>query len=181
MAAHFSLDAEKHLVSVHFDSNVSVRDVMEYLERLKANPQFEPTYDELVDLTDVTNTEVDFESAMMLAHSVDPFSWKARRAFVAPIASVFGVVRMYELARGEDGSIAAFHTMVEARTWLDRGIAHAAMIERCPYCVVGENFRPLSQESAGWFVCVSCNHRAAPEKSNFRCFCLNCKKLPRPV
>jgi hypothetical protein len=51
MSAHFSLDAEKHLVSVRFDSEVTVQDVIQYLEGLKANSFFELTYDELVDLT----------------------------------------------------------------------------------------------------------------------------------
>jgi hypothetical protein len=121
MPAHFSLDAEKHLVSVRFGSEVTVQDVIQYLQSLKADPLFEPTYNELVDLTDVKTSEVDFQSAMMLAHSLDPFSSKARRAFAAPRPAIFGIVRMYELARGEDGSIAAFHAMGEAKLWLDPG------------------------------------------------------------
>jgi hypothetical protein len=121
MPAHFALDPEKRLVSVKFDSHVTVPDVLQYLENLKADLRFDPSFDELVDLTEVTNTDVDFQSAMMIANSVDPFSWTARRAFVAPRPGIFGIVRMYESARGEDGSIAAFHTMEEAKRWLDYG------------------------------------------------------------
>jgi hypothetical protein len=181
MSAHFYLDAEKHLVKVRFDSEVTVQDVLQYLESLKSNPLFDPNFDELVDLTDVTSSEVDFQSAMRLAHSADPFSWKARRAFVAARPAIFGIVRMYELARGEDGSIAAFHTIGEAIHWLDRSHSRNAKAERCPYCIVGDDFRRMIPESAGWFICVKCCHRVAPEKPQFKCFCLNCEKLTRVV
>ena len=56
MSAHFNLDAEKHLVSVRFGSEVTLQDVISYLESLKSNPLFDPTFDELVDLTDVTSS-----------------------------------------------------------------------------------------------------------------------------
>jgi hypothetical protein len=71
---------------VRFDNEVTVRDVVQYLESLKANPAFEPDFFELVDLTQVMSSEVDFQAAMMWAHEVDPFSREARRAFVAPRA-----------------------------------------------------------------------------------------------
>jgi hypothetical protein len=86
---------------------------------LKANPAFEPDFFELVDLTQVMSSEVDFQAAMMLAHEEDPFSRKARRAFVAPRAVTSRTIRMYQMARGDQGSIAVFPTMDEAKHWLD--------------------------------------------------------------
>jgi hypothetical protein len=117
--AHFNVDSKRRLVTVRFDSEVTVQDVVQYLESLKANPAFEPDFFELVDLTQVMSSEVDFQAAMMLAHEADPFSRKARRAFVAPRAATFRTVRMYQMARGDEGSIAVFPTMDEAKHWLD--------------------------------------------------------------
>jgi hypothetical protein len=117
--AHFNVDSERGLVTGRFDSEVTVQDIVQYLESLKANPAFEPDFSELVDLTQVMSSEVDFQAAMMLAHDVDPFSRKARRAFVAPRAATFGTVRMYQMARGDEGSIAVFRTMDEAKHWLN--------------------------------------------------------------
>jgi hypothetical protein len=91
--AQFNVDAERRLVTVRFDSEVTVQDVVQYLASLKANPAFDPDFSELVDLLQVMSSEVDFQAAMMLAHEVDPFSQKARRAFVAPRAATFGTVR----------------------------------------------------------------------------------------
>ena len=36
--AHFNIDSERRLVTVRFDNEVTVRDVVQYLESLKANP-----------------------------------------------------------------------------------------------------------------------------------------------
>ena len=117
--AHFNVDSERRLVTVRFDSEVTLQDVVQYLESLKANPAFDPGFSELVDLTQVMSSEVDFQAAMMLSHEVDPFSRKARRAFVAPRVATFRTVRMYQMARGDDGSIAVFRTMDEAKHWLN--------------------------------------------------------------
>jgi hypothetical protein len=56
---------------------------------------------------------------MMLPREVDPFSRKGRRAFVAPRAATFRTIRMYQVARGDDRSIAVCRTMDEAKRWLN--------------------------------------------------------------
>jgi hypothetical protein len=61
------------------------------------------------------SSEVDFQADLMLAHEVDPFSREARRAFVAPRAATFRTIRMYQMARDDDSSIAVFRTMAEAK------------------------------------------------------------------
>jgi hypothetical protein len=122
--AHFRVESERRLVTVRFDSEVTVQDVVQYLESLKANPAFEPDFFELVDLTQIMSSEVDFQAPMMLAREVDPFSREARRAFVAPRAVTSRTIHMYQMARGDDGSIAVFRTMDEAKHWL--GIKRSA-------------------------------------------------------
>ncbi|MGA7926223.1 MAG: hypothetical protein WCA20_09515 [Candidatus Sulfotelmatobacter sp.] len=107
-------------MTVRFDNEVTVQDVVQYLESLKVDPAFDPDFSELVDLTQVMSSQVDFRAAMMLADEVDPFSRKARRAFAAPRAATFGTVRMYQVVRVDDGSIAVVRTMMhEAKHCLD--------------------------------------------------------------
>ena len=55
----------------------------------------------------------------------------------------------------------------------------AEQIVRCPYCVLGNEFRPMVQRSQGWFICLSCGHTAMPEKPDFKCFCKKCGELNR--
>jgi hypothetical protein len=125
MPARFHVDAERRLVTVKFDRHVGVPEVLEYLEQLKADPAFDPEFAELVDLTQVVNTEVDFQAAMTIARDKDPFSRKAMRAFVAPTTETLESVRRYDMARGNDGSISVFRTVEEARRWLGLGKAVA--------------------------------------------------------
>ncbi len=52
----------------------------------------------------------------------------------------------------------------------------AEEIVRCPYCVLGDQFRPMLQWPA-WFICLSCGHAANPEKPEFKCFRQKCGGL----
>jgi hypothetical protein len=51
------------LVTVRFGNEVTVQDVVKYFESLKTSLAFEPDFSELVDLTQVMSSEVDFQAA----------------------------------------------------------------------------------------------------------------------
>ena len=46
-----------------------------------------------------------------------------------------------------------------------------AEIVRCPYCVLGNEFRPMVVEPGGWFFCDKCRHTVMPGNIEFRCRC----------
>jgi len=119
MAVVFTIDPRIRLVSVKFEGNVEPKDVVGYLESLKADPLFEPGFSELVDLTEVLTSAIDFEAAMVLAHHVDPFSPTAKRAFVVSQPAIFGAIRMYQMAREDDTNIVILPSIEEARRWLE--------------------------------------------------------------
>ena len=57
-------------------------------------------------------------------------------------------------------------------------------IVRCPYCVLGSEFRPMFLQttfhrSKKSFICVSCGHKAAPEDPYSKCPCARCHNLNR--
>ena len=52
-------------------------------------------------------------------------------------------------------------------------------IVRCPYCVLGDHFRPMLPRPEGWSICLKCGHFANPEKPEFKCFCQKCGELNR--
>jgi hypothetical protein len=57
-----------------------------------------------------------------------------------------------------------------------------ADITRCPYCVQGDNFRPMKPRSEGrWFMCEACDHTVMPDKAKFECECQKCEELSRPL
>jgi hypothetical protein len=49
---------------------------------------------------------------------------------------------------------------------------------RCPYCILGDQLRPMLQRPA-WFVCEQCGHTVIPEDSDFKCSCRKCLELNR--
>jgi hypothetical protein len=54
----------------------------------------------------------------------------------------------------------------------------AEQIEVCPYCMLGDQNRPMLQRP-GWFICEQCGHVAIPEDPDFRCSCSNCSRVKR--
>jgi len=55
----------------------------------------------------------------------------------------------------------------------------AEKIIRCPYCVLGDDFRRMLSKTGGWFVCQKCGHTVMTEKPDFKCFCRKCGELKR--
>jgi len=52
-------------------------------------------------------------------------------------------------------------------------------IMRCPYCILGDNFRPMLPRPEGWFICQKCGHTSMPNDPTFKCFCKKCGELNR--
>src|SRR5215470_5804335 len=48
---------------------------------------------------------------------------------------------------------------------------------RCPYCVSGEDFRPLIATTDGRFYCVQCGHTASPHELTYVCSCAHCVRV----
>jgi DNA-directed RNA polymerase subunit RPC12/RpoP len=50
---------------------------------------------------------------------------------------------------------------------------------RCPYCVLGYEFRSMLPKPEGFFICLKCGHTVKPGDPDFRCFCQKCGELRR--
>jgi hypothetical protein len=50
---------------------------------------------------------------------------------------------------------------------------------RCPYCVLGTEFRPMIARIDGTFVCSRCGHTAHPKDRYYQCGCSRCIELQR--
>jgi hypothetical protein len=48
---------------------------------------------------------------------------------------------------------------------------------RCPYCIVGIEFRPMIAYKDGRFVCRDCAHTMRPGVREHRCTCRPCLRL----
>jgi len=50
-------------------------------------------------------------------------------------------------------------------------------IVRCPYCVLGNEFRPMIRHIDGRFICNKCGHITRPDDASFLCSCAKCADL----
>jgi len=48
------------------------------------------------------------------------------------------------------------------------------LVIRCPYCLVGIEFRPMIAYKDGRFVCRDCAHAVRPGVPEYRCACRPC-------
>jgi hypothetical protein len=107
-----------------FSGDVSDADFLEHLRSLYADPRFDTSMPELVDLREVTS--VSLSPDMISSSARSPLhSPYARRAVVAPTDVLFGLARMYESYRGGlgEGQFRVFRTLLPALKWV--GLAHA--------------------------------------------------------
>ena len=96
-------------------------DVRSHQDRLLVDPDFDVSYDQLIDTIPATRFDISAEEARILAERriVSP---ESRRAFVAIRPHIFGLGRMME-AYHEDLGYAdchVFNSMDEALKWLER-------------------------------------------------------------
>lgn len=52
-------------------------------------------------------------------------------------------------------------------------------VVRCPYCVLGDDFRLMLPKLEGWFICPKCGHTVMPGNPAYRCLCQKCEELNR--
>lgn len=50
-------------------------------------------------------------------------------------------------------------------------------VVRCPYCVLGDEFRPMVAHPDGSFVCTKCGHVVRPDDLTRICPCRKCLDL----
>jgi hypothetical protein len=94
-------------------------DVLAHREKLFNDPGYDPSFSQLLDLSPVTQLEIEPEQVRRLAHTM-VFSPDSRRAIVASNDVTFGSARMYGIlceCAGETG-VRVFRDRDEALNWV---------------------------------------------------------------
>ncbi len=113
----YVIDSLSKLVRVKFGKKLAFDDIGRYAKLLQSNPQFRPSYSEIVDLTDVEELDLDAEEFLKLADKVDPFSPQAKRAFVVRTSVQNHAARMHKILRTQR-NIEIFQTDEGAERWI---------------------------------------------------------------
>lgn len=120
MAADYSLDVQAGIVFTIFADTLTRDDMVELSARLRADPDFDPRFSELLDVTELKSANVTYADFNELSLNLDPFSRTSKRAFVAVTGTTpYGLCRMYQAIGADTGrDIQVFGTVGEARRWL---------------------------------------------------------------
>jgi hypothetical protein len=113
----FTVDAQKRLVTVHIVQKVTAADFERLGRDLGRHPDFKDDFSELADLTEMDDIDLQAEEMLKLADRVDPFSGRARRAFVVRTRSQRYLARMHKTLHS--ANIQIFESIDEALRWLD--------------------------------------------------------------
>jgi hypothetical protein len=119
MPAFYKIDKDRRLVISSATGAFNKEDALGHQNRLRADPDFDPTYSQLMDFTHVTQILLTAVDVQQLALS-NIFSKESRRAFLVANDLAFGLARMFEILRenaGEHG-IRIFRNLEEALDWV---------------------------------------------------------------
>jgi hypothetical protein len=118
LPAEYQIDVERKLVTSRAWGALTDDDVREHYQTLRADPLFDPTYRQLVDMSGITKDLVD-PSTKQHASQNQIFLPGVRRAWVASQDYTFGMARMYAVAAESQGqNIGVFRARSDAEEWL---------------------------------------------------------------
>jgi hypothetical protein len=118
MPAFYKIDKERRLVLSSGSGILNLDEALSHFERLLADPEFDPTYSQLMDFSQVERfdfTAVDVQQ--MALRKI--FSKESRRAILVPNDLAFGLARMYEILRenGGEHGVRVFRNLEAALEW----------------------------------------------------------------
>ena len=119
MSAFYKIEKERRLVMTSGSGVLTREDILGHQERLLNDPDFDPTFSQLIDFTQLTNTDItpaDVQTAALR----NIFSPSSRRALLVKNDFQYGLARMFEIHRdlaGETG-IRVFRVLDEALDWV---------------------------------------------------------------
>lgn len=119
MPAFYKIDKERRLVLTTGSGVYTLADAVSHMDKLSKDPDFDPSFSQIVDFTQVTRIELSADEIRRLAQRTI-FSPHSRRAFIAADEVAFGVGRMFEILRGLEGDkgIRIFRSLEETLDWV---------------------------------------------------------------
>ena len=118
MPASYLIDREKRVVFSRGWGVVSDGDLYDHQQRLRNDPEFDPTFRQVMDFTETTTVSVSVAAIHQLA-SVRVFRPGTPRAIVVPATATYGLARMFQmLVEPEGETIEVFRELAPARNWL---------------------------------------------------------------
>jgi hypothetical protein len=120
MPLNYVIDTQRRLVTSTASGIVTYSDLTAHQNQLKNDPEFDPTFDQLVDGIGVTKLELTTDNVRAIARQ-RLFAAGSRQAFATSSEFAFGMARMFELYRDSAGTgrlVKVFNGLEAAQEWL---------------------------------------------------------------
>jgi hypothetical protein len=112
------IDPARRLVITRVWGAATEEEIFEHGQRLRSDPQFDPSYRQLADMSEVTEVRVSSSALETMARG-QLFTPGTQRAFVGSSDAVFGMLRKYELhAESVGQKVSVFRNRKAAEDWL---------------------------------------------------------------
>ena len=94
MAVQFTIDVTRRLVITIFDGPTPVPEIVGLASRIRAHPDFDPDFSEILDCSRITGSNISTEAIRSLARGEQIFNRSSKHVVVAPNNHIFGLARM---------------------------------------------------------------------------------------
>jgi hypothetical protein len=121
MPDYYEIDKQRRLVTSTASGAISMDEIWAHQEKLIKDPEYDPTFAQLLDIAQVTKLELNGDDVRTIAGS-KIFASSSRLAIVASSNLLYGLARMFQIFRemkGEQG-IHVFRDRDEALAWVLR-------------------------------------------------------------
>jgi hypothetical protein len=117
--AFHKIDKERKLVLSTGSGFVSREEVFTHQDQILKDPEFDPSFSELADFAQLTDTDIGIADLRTLAQR-DVFSIHSRRAIIVSGDVAFGFAKIVEVYRqlAGAGQLRVFRTLDEAWDWI---------------------------------------------------------------
>lgn len=119
MPASYKIDKGRRLVISTGEGRLTIDDILNHMDRISHDPDFDPEFSLLIDFTNVSAVDFGPEEVREFAKRTI-YSRHARRAILVKDDLQFGLARMFEIHRelnGEPG-IRVCRSLEEAMEWI---------------------------------------------------------------
>ena len=119
MPVDYTIDTAVGVIFVCVSGTLTKANVLQFRERLLADPNFSDGTRMLTDFSSVDDFQISSDDEAELIFHASKTELIFKTAFVAPSDLAFGMMRIYEAKLGENfEDVCVFRTMAAAREWL---------------------------------------------------------------
>jgi hypothetical protein len=124
MPVSYEIFKEMKLIVSHQTGHTDDDEIMRVYKAMYADPDFDPSYDKLIDLREADSRGRDPDVLEIMAHFADEkyseIQTKPKVAIIAPKDLTFGFGRMYDGMSAKTGEdLQVFRTAADACNWLE--------------------------------------------------------------